>query len=366
MRRVIAVVTVFATLFLPAPPAAAAAPQLRAATVRSGLVYPWDIAFAPGGRMLVTERPGRIRVYSSRRASARLVSTERVARVHAEGESGVMGIAVKRTAGRNLVFVCASRDVVSGWRNQVLRYRLGSGGRLHFGRVILGGMRANSIHNGCAVEVGPDGKVWVGMGDAADPPLAQQRSSLNGKILRINADGSIPRSNPFRGSPVYALGLRNPQGIAFQPGTGRPYSIEHGPEVHDEINRLRPGRNYGWPCWTGRSTPYDTSGCSSASAYKPPVWSSGTSGTLATSNGVFMTGTAWGSWRRDLFVATLKESDVRRFVSNDTGSDLDQRSVLFNGRWGRLRGAVRPPGTSLLYLTTSNGSDDRIIRVRPG
>ncbi len=366
MRRLITVLTVFATLLLPGPPAVADAPQLHARTVRRGLEHPWDIAFSPGGRMLVTERPGRIRVYSSRHASARLVSTEWVDKVHAEGESGVMGIAVKRKAGRTLVFVCASRDVASGWRNQVLRYRLGSRGRLHFGRVVLGGMRANSVHNGCAVEVGPDGKLWVSMGDAGDPALAQQRSSLNGKILRINLDGSIPRSNPFGGSPVYAMGLRNPQGIAFAPGTGRAYPIEHGPDVHDEINRLRPGRNYGWPCWTGRSTPYWSSGCSSASAYKAPAWSSGSSGTLATSNGVFLTGAAWGPWRRDLFVATLKESDVRRLSMNDTGSRLYQRSpVLFNGRWGRLRAAVRPPGTSLLYLTTSNGSDDRIIRVRP-
>lgn len=365
MRRAVALLAVFSFLLLPAPPVAAEAPQLSARTVRGGLEHPWDIAFAPDGKMLVTERPGRIRVYAGRRRGANLLSTKQVADVRAEGESGVMGIAVTRRNATTFVFVCASRDVAAGWRNQVLRYTLGSGGRLRFDRVILGGMRAASIHNGCAVEVGPDGKVWVSMGDAADLSLPQQRSSRNGKILRVTINGSIPGDNPFSGSPVYALGLRNPQGIAFQPGTGRPYSIEHGPDVHDEINRLRPGGNYGWPCWTGTSTPYQTSGCRSASNYRAPAWSSGTGGTIATSGGAFVTGAAWGPWRGDLFVATLKEQDVRRFDLGDRGSRAYQRSVLSDNRWGRLRAAVRPPGTSLLYLTSSNGGGtDRIIRVR--
>lgn len=367
MRRLVAIVTAFASLLLPTP-AAADTPRLDTSTVRRGLEIPWDIAFAPDGKMLVSERPGRVRVYASRFSSGRLLSTEHVPDVRAEGEAGVMGLAVKRTDDQTLVFVCASRDVAAGWRNQVLRYRLGSAGRLHFQRVILGGMRAASTHNGCAVQIGPDGKLWVGMGDAAVPSLAQQKSSRNGKILRVNLNGSVPAGNPFGDSPVYAMGLRNPQGIAFHPGTDRAYSIEHGPDVNDEINRLRAGRNYGWPCWTGRSTPGPgAAGCGSASAYTPPAWASGEDGTYATSGGVFMTGAGWGDWENDLFVATLKENDVRHFGSRDMGSRLYERSrqVLFNEQFGRLRGAVRVPGTDVLYLTTSNGSNDRIIRVRP-
>lgn len=367
MRRFVAILTAFASLLLPTP-AAADAPRLDARTVRAGLEIPWDIAFAPGGKMLVTERPGRIRVYSNRFSSGRLLSTEHVPDVRAEGEAGVMGLAVKRINDRTLVFVCASRDVAAGWRNQVLRYRLGGAGRLHFERVVLGGMRAASTHNGCAVQIGPDGKLWVGMGDAAVPSLAQKKASRNGKILRVNLDGSIPADNPFGDSPVYAMGLRNPQGIAFHPGTGRAYSVEHGPDVNDEINRLRAGRNYGWPCWSGSNTPgSETAGCGSASDYQQPAWASGEDGTYATSGGAFMTGAGWGDWENDLFVATLKESDVRHFGSSVRGNRLYERSrhVLFDGRFGRLRGAVRVPGTDVLYLTTSNGSNDSIIRVRP-
>ena len=186
----------------------------------------------------------------------------------------------------------------------------------------------------------------------------------NGKVLRVNLGGAIPPDNPFGDSPVYALGVRNPQGLAFHPGSGRGYSIEHGPDVHDEINRLRPGRNYGWPCWTGRTTPGPRqTGCSSASAYSKPAWSSG-GGTLATSNGTFMHGPNWAPWRYDLFVSTLKERDVRRFTFNDTGTRANNRSMVYDGRWGWLRAAVRAPGGNDLYVTTSNGGSDRIIRIR--
>ena len=367
VRRLLVILTLLAATVLPAPPALAVAPSLGTKTIRSGLNFPWDIAFSPGGKMLVTERPGRIRVYRSGARGADLLSTKTVSQVRAEGESGVMGIAALRRNGRTYVFVCASRQVDAGWRNQVLRYRLGDGGRLFFQKVILGGMRANTFHNGCAVEIGPDRKIWVSMGDAGDLSLPQNRASRNGKILRVGFGGGVPSGNPFSGSPVYALGVRNPQGIAFHPHTGRAYSIEHGPDVHDEINLLRRGRNYGWPCWTGRSTPGPgTSGCKAASEYRPPAWSSGLQ-TLATSNGAFVTGEAWRGWRNDLFVATLKQNDVRRFELSDSGYTASARSpILFDGRWGRLRASVAKPGTRALYLTTSNGGgNDRIIRVRP-
>src|SRR5688572_15304928 len=364
-RRLFVLLAVVAATLLPAPPAAAVAPELGTKTIRSGLSHPWDIAFSPGGKMLVTERAGRIRVYRSGARGADLMSVKSVAKVRSEGESGVMGIAILRRDGRTYVFVCASRQVDAGWRNQVLRYRLGGAGRLAFQKVILGRMRANTFHNGCAVQVGPDRKVWVSMGDAGDLSLPQNRASRNGKILRVNFGGGVPSDNPFDGSPVYASGLRNPQGIAFHPRTGRAYSIEHGPDVHDEINLLRPGRNYGWPCWTGRTTPGpNQSGCSGASAYTTPAWSSGSGGTLATSNGTFMNGDNWAPWRNDLFVATLKEQDVRRLVFNDTGGRAYSRSTLYDGRWGRLRAAVRAPGGNDLYVTTSNGGSDRIIRIR--
>lgn len=365
MRRVVAVLTLFATALLPAQPAAAARPQLRAAAMQTGLTIPWDVAFAPDGKMLVTERPGRIRVYANRSKGARLVHTREVGRVRAEGESGLMGIAVTRKVGQTFVFVCASRTTKRGWRNQVLRYTMGPKGGLRYDRLVLGKMKANSIHNGCAVEVGPDGKVWVSMGDANDLATPQDLRRRNGKILRINTDGTIPDDNPVDGSPVYASGFRNPQGIAFHPGNRLPYVVEHGPDVHDEINVVRPGLDYGWPCWAGPATRGpSSSGCKAAAEYEAPIWSSGDR-TLATSNGAFVTGDRWDDWRRNLFVATLKESDLRRFTARKAGDNATNRSTLYNGRWGRLRAAVPAPNGQALYLTTSNGGgNDRVIRVR--
>ena len=139
------------------------------------------------------------------------------------------------------------------------RYHVDSGWRLDFDSFIIRtGMRAALIHNGCAVQVGPDHKLWIRMGEAGHPSWAQDPDRLNGKILRVNRDGSVPADNPIwpgHGQPtiVYSIGHRNPQGISFQPGTHRVYAAEHGPDRDDEINWIRAGRNYGWPCVTGNN-----------------------------------------------------------------------------------------------------------------
>jgi glucose/arabinose dehydrogenase len=290
--------------------------------------------------------------------------------VHASGEAGVMGIAVDPNFSSNrLVYVCASRDTTEGWRNQLMRSRVNADWHLVFDRFLIRrGMRANVIHNGCAVEFGPDGKVWASMGDANNSELAQNPNRLNGKILRVNRDGTVPSDNPIlpgaRGrSVVYSMGHRNPQGIAFQPGTGRVYAIEHGPDVHDEINWIRPGRNYGWPCVTGNNNPRQDLSVCNGKTFVKPIWHSGSS-TIATSGATFVRGSNWGSFAGQLFISQLKESDLRRFRVDSDGRDADFLRRYFDGRWGRLRASVLGPGNRL-YLTTSNGSNDKVIRVTP-
>ncbi|MEJ7803938.1 MAG: PQQ-dependent sugar dehydrogenase [Candidatus Limnocylindria bacterium] len=347
--------------------ALAAAPSMATATIAAGLVIPWDIAFVPDGTMLVTERLGRVRVYSSGTVGATLVRTIIVPSVRAEGESGLMGIAVDVDFATNrFVYVCASRQISGSWVNQVLRYTLAADGSWGGLRVLLSGMRANTTHNGCALDMDRFGKLWIGMGDAAEAPLAQNRHSLNGKVLRINRDGTVPSDNPVIAgtrNAVYSMGHRNPQGIAFRPGTKQVYAVEHGPDVNDEINLLVAGGNYGWPCYTGSGSPYQTGGCGPATGYRNPAWSSGGS-TIATSGAAFAGGSQWADHNGQLFVSTLKERDVRRFSINDAGTALGAPAVQFNEAWGRLRGMVSGPGGQL-YVTTSNGSDDRVIRISP-
>lgn len=375
-RRPRLVVVIAASLALSVVlPAASlgAAPTLTPRTVQSGLVIPWDVAFAPGGQMFVTERPGRVRVYANGRPGASLLATTAISGVRAEGESGLMGIAVDHLFRSNrLIYICVSRMYNGSWLNQVMRYKVRSTWKLTFDRYLVKtGMRANTIHNGCAVQEGPDHQIWVSMGDANNAQLAQNPNRLNGKILRIGRDGSVPADNPIwpgKSAPtrVYSIGHRNPQGIAFQPGTGRVYAIEHGPEKDDEINWIRSGRNYGWPCVTGSNNSYQpgTPGCPpGTSAFTQPVWS--TEGpTLATSNGTFVKGSVWESFAGDLFVANLKEQDLRRFSFDSGASPATMRATYFNNSWGRLRATVQGPGGSL-WVTTSNGSNDRVIRITP-
>ena len=354
----------------PTPPptqAPAFVPRLADQVVQTNLVTPWDIAFAPDGRMLVTERAGTVQVFESGAAGAPKLATLTVANVVQNGESGLMGIAVDPAFATNrLVYVCATRSdpQAGGTVNQVLRYALSGASWTLDGYVIRTGMRSGGNHDGCRIRFDATGRLWVTMGEVGTPSLAQDPNSLNGKVLRVNPDGSIPADNPIIAgaagrTAVYAWGNRNPQGIAFLGGDV--YEVEHGADDDDEINFIQPGANYGWPTF------HQSGGA--AQGMKDPIWSSGNI-TFATSGSAFVTGAAWGSWTGSLFVAALKDASLRRFTVTPTAAT--QQDLLFKMKYGRLRAVTQgPDGT--LYLTTSNrdgrGSpvvaDDRVIRVVP-
>src|SRR5712691_7924754 len=348
---------VFLTITVPLP--AGAVPRLVATVVRSGLAIPWDLAFAPDGRMFVTERVGNILVYASAAPNAaQLANVFPVANINASGESGLMSIELDPAfASNNLLYVCVSVNDGGQWLNQVLRYRMSANTPVFDGYVIRSGMRANSNHDGCRIRFGPDGKLWVTMGDAGNLANAQNPNVLNGKVMRVNSDGTIPPDNPIMPgaaarTAIYTMGNRNPQGLTFEPGTGRVIEVEHGDDTYDEINILRAGANYGYPVCRGP--------CGDP-RFVDPAWSSGNV-TLATSGADFARGVQWGAYDGSLFVAALKESDLRRFTI--AGAVATQRDIFFDGTYGRLRTAREGPDGSL-YLTTSNGSADRVIRITP-
>ena len=214
------------------------------------------------------------------------------------------------------------------------------------------------------MQVGPDQKLWVTMGDASHGDWAQDPDRRNGKVLRVNRDGSVPADNPIwpgHSNPtiVYSIGHRNPQGITFQPGTGRPYAAEHGPDRDDEINWIRAGRNYGWPCVTGNNHP--TGAC--GGTYTRPAWSS--EGPDA--------GDLRLRLRQQRRLGHLEQGPVRVHAQGVRPSPPDPEPRRrgwacaprsYNNRWGRLRAAVMAPG-GRLFLTTSNGSNDKVIRITP-
>ena len=219
----------------------------------------WSMAFTPDGRMFVTERPGRIRVIARDRLStepwATIPAHESAA---ANIESGLMGLAIDPQFERSRrVYVCytVSENGQPRWnRIAALTEKNGVGAEL---TVLLDRIPAGPFHNGCRLKFGPDGKLFATTGDAAGDrrsgTLAQDLGSLAGKVLRLNADGSIPADNPFPNSYVWSLGHRNSQGMAFQPGTGRLYITEHGTGDggNNELNLIERGENYGWPVAIG-------------------------------------------------------------------------------------------------------------------
>lgn len=335
------------------------APTLTDTVVQSGLSVPWDLAFAPDGRLFVTERMGTILMFESGKPNAKQLGSLRVPEIRSMGEAGLMGIALDPAFPSNgLLYVCASRMDGPDWRNQILRYKASRDSLSFDGYVIRSGIQAASIHDGCRLAFGPDGKLWVTMGENGSGKLSQDPNTLNGKVLRTNTDGTVPEDNPIlpgaaKRTYAYTMGNRNPQGLAFQPATGIVFEVEHGATTNDEINILAPGKNYGWPEQEGIG--------GVGRGFTDPIWISGTV-TYATSGAAFVTGDRWGSWSGSLFIATLKEQDLRRFEV--TGTTVVPKEVLYDQKYGRLRSIVVGPDGAL-YVTTSNGSGDRIVRVAP-
>jgi glucose/arabinose dehydrogenase len=313
-------------------------------TVVSGLDVPWGVAFLPDGSALVAERPtGRIAQIPN--GGGRAPNLMRVPGVVPDGEGGLLGLAVSpRYSSNGLVYAY----LTTASDNRIVRFRLGGSVR-----PILTGLQKASIHDGGRIAFGPDGKLYAGVGDAGNSSNAQNRSSRNGKILRINADGSIPRDNPFPGSPVWSLGHRNVQGLVWD-SAGRLWATEFGQNAFDEVNLIRKGRNYGWPVVEGR-------GSTQGGRFTNPKVTWRTS--EASPSGAAILG-------GDLYVGALAGRRLWRIPLN--GASTGRPTALLSGRYGRLRTVIAAPGGGL-WVTTSNrdgrGSpsdgDDRVLLVRP-
>jgi glucose/arabinose dehydrogenase len=315
----------------------------RSRTIVRGLHVPWGIAFLPGGDALIAERTtGQIVRVSKRGTRKRTVM--RVPGVDTQsGEGGLLGLAVSphyRSDGLVYAYFTSRSD------NRIVRFKLG--GRTH---PILTGIRRHEFHNGGRIAFGPDGKLYAGVGEAGDKPLAQDRGSLNGKILRMNPDGSVPRGNPFGGSRVWSYGHRNVQGLAWD-RSRRLWATEFGQNEFDEVNLIRKGRNYGWPSVEGKGS---TQG---GRFTNPKVTWHPTS--VSSPSGAAIRG-------RTLYVAALQCECLWRIPLRGTHAGRPRRTLQ---GYGRLRTVVKAPDGSL-WVATSNrdgrgnprSGDDRIIRV---
>lgn len=343
------------------PPTVTTSPpsEVRVETVAEGLRTVWALAFAPDGRLFVTEREGRIRVIENGTLRPEPWAT---VPSHQGGEQGLMGLALDPDFPQQpYIYVCYTYMEGATYDNRVTRLR-DENDRGVAEQAVLTGMLASVIHDGCRLKFGPDGKLWITMGDASNRALAQDGASLNGKVLRLNPDGSIPADNPDPQMPIWTLGHRNPQGLAFHPLTHQPYVTEHGENDNDEINVLVRGANYAWPL----------AGKLNLDPFTDPIqtWTP----TIAPGGATFFVDPSGrnGAWNNSLFFVTLKERDVRVLhLDPDDPTKVAREEILYDNAYGRIRDIIQGPDGNL-YFGTSNydgrgvpkDGDDHVYRIR--
>ena len=344
---------------------------LKVTQMLGGLDTPWAIGFLPGGGYLVTERGGRLLYVSG--GKARRVAG--VPKVFATGQGGLLDIMIPRDfAASRAVFLTYAHRQISGQKS-------GAGTALAVGRLSGDGTRLDNLrtlfeaapgsrggrHFGSRVIEARDGRLFVTLGDRADPPTSQDRSNHNGCVVRINRDGSVPGDNPFVGPQsiqagirpeIWSWGHRNAQGAALD-RRGNLWLCEHGAKGGDEINRVRKGANYGWPV-ISYGVNYDGSkigiGTSNPGMEQPDFyWDP----SIAPSSLMIYSGRLWPEWKGHMFVGSLKFDNISRL----TGSPLRQEETLASGETERVRDVVEAPDGSIWFASIGQGA---IYRITPG
>ncbi|MGA9283457.1 MAG: PQQ-dependent sugar dehydrogenase [Pseudolabrys sp.] len=343
--------------------------NLKVQTVASGLVHPWSLAFLPDGRMLVAERPGRLRIIA---ADGRLSPPlGNVPKVYAVSQAGLMDILLARDfAQSRTIFVCYAEAAEGGGRIAVLRARLieDESPRLDDVTVIFRqkGPVSRGLNIGCRMVQAQDDNLFVTLGDHFGPKeLAQKLDNHIGKIVRITPDGAAPADNPFIGNrgalpEIWAYGLRNAQGLAFNPADGKLWEQEHGPMGGDEINIIEKAQNYGWPR-VSYGVNYDGtpvgSGKATMEGVTDPIWHWTPS--IAPSGIAFYTGNLIPGWKGSLLNGALKFELLSRLELK--GNKILKEERLLQSMRERIRD-VRQGPDGAVYLLTDNASG-RILRI---
>jgi aldose sugar dehydrogenase len=348
---------------------ASSAGQLEVQTVATGLVNPWALAFLPDGRMLVTERPGRMRLVT---AEGQLSPPLKgVPEVWASGQGGLLDVVTDKGYAQNrTIYFCYAERTAGGGRTAVARAKLNDGaGRLDETRVIFRqeGPLSSGNHYGCRIAQAGDGNLFVTLGDhfsARDE--AQNLGNHIGKLIRITTDGSVPSDNPFVGRDgakpeIWSYGHRNEQGLAINPATGDVWETEHGPRGGDEVNIASKGKNYGWPV-IGYGIDYSGAKIHDAATrdgMEQPLkyWVP----SIAPSGLAFYSAKLFPKWTGSLFTGALAGKMLVRLQLNGTTVVSEER--LLQNLNERIRDVRQGPDGALWLLTDSSAG--RILRVSP-
>ncbi|PWS30182.1 PQQ-dependent sugar dehydrogenase [Pedobacter paludis] len=330
-------------------------------TLAENLTVPWQITFLPDRSMLFTERTGKVRHYRNGKLQEKPVLI--VNDIKAESKTGLLGMVIHPDFAKNhLIYIAHNYGENNALWLRVVRYEYKNDTLLN-PKTLIEKIPAARNHTGCRLVFGPDKKLYITTGDADQPVRAQDLKTFNGKILRLNDDGSIPSDNPFIKSDtarkeIWSYGHRNPQGLAFQPGTNKLYETEHGPTGGDEVNIIEKGANYGWPVIHHQDA---------KAGMKSPIFEYTPS--IGPSEALFYVGKAFPTLQGNLLVGCLRGESILN-IPLDKPSEQE---VFLKKQFGRIRSVVVGPD-GFIYISTSNFDlpeskgerpYDMILRLRP-
>ncbi len=325
--------------------------EINVETILDNLKNPWELEFAPDGTIFFTERDGKLWVIDNK-STLHLVAEFPASNT---SEGGLLGLALDPDYENNhFLYLYQTYLDIPTHQNKVVRYTVNDN-QLTDELVLIDKIPGAVWHDGGRIKFGPDEMLYITTGDATNANLSQDTSSLAGKILRINSDGTVPNDNPFN-SPVFSYGHRNPQGLAWNEN-GVLVSSEHGPSgergyAHDEINVIERGKNYGWPIIVGDSN--DT-------VYTNPILHSGDI-TWAPSGLLYYYSDKIPEWKGKFLVATLRGEHVIVLDLDLENDVVNSAEKIFQGDYGRIRNLVQSPDGDIFMLTSNNGND-KILQI---
>jgi glucose/arabinose dehydrogenase len=335
-------------------------------SIVTNLDTPWEILWGPDDHIWLTERNGKISRLNPETSEITELIT--IGDVNEQGEGGLLGMVLHPDfINHPYVFVVYNYIGSSGIEERLAKYTY-SNGELDSPVTLLERIDGAWNHNGSRLVIDADHKLYMTTGDAANTSQSQDLNSLNGKVLRMNLDGSVPEDNPFQGSFVWTWGHRNAQGLVISP-LGLMYSSEHGPSSDDEVNIIEKGRNYGWPQVEGFcDAPEESQFCADSNVMEPiAAWTP----TLAVAGTDFYHHTAIPEWQNTVLITSLKASQLTVLKLSSDGKVVVSEESFFQNWFGRLRDVcISPDGRVFLAVSNRDGrgsvqtGDDRIVEVR--